>query len=254
MLGESYFQPSERYVGSVNMHETMPACCGYRRRPIPGERHIPSARRGPCARRGIYPIRSARSNPSCRFFSRKKKWRSTGDPRSPDREQPSRKCPRTLARPATGTSVSRGFPHMGTPVPRTRTRPHRGEVLWASMKPGPHSEVRPAPDDPRTAPCWHSEPRGRTGGGSGSRECMGANPGATDVAAAGGRGSAVDGRGIVGILYATGSCPRHASRNAHVCGGCPTNNLRISVHEWHHVAEVRSSYMAMPTSAMQIFQ
>ena len=117
------------------MHETMPACCGYKWRPIPGEHHIPSARRGPCARRGIYPIRSARSNPSCRYFSRKNKWRSTGDPRSPDHEQPSRKSPRTLARPATGTSVSPGFPHMGTPVPRTRTRPPRGEVLWASMKP-----------------------------------------------------------------------------------------------------------------------
>ena len=88
----------------------MPLCCGYRRRPIPSDCHIPSARRGPCARRGIYPIRSARSNPSCRYFSRKNKWRSTGDPRSPDHEQPSRKSPRTLARPATGTSVSPGFP------------------------------------------------------------------------------------------------------------------------------------------------
>ena len=127
------------------MHETMPTCFGYRTRPIPSDRHIPSARRG------IYPVRSARSNLSRKFFSSRMKCRITCGPRYPDHEQPSRKWGRTAAGPATGTSVAPGPPvtHV-TPLPH----PIDPDVRTAFMKAG--GGYRPEARHPPTRPGPHA--------------------------------------------------------------------------------------------------
>ena len=94
-----------------------------RTRSIPPDRHTASDRRGPFARRGT--SRLTRYN-----MSDRRGLGRSGEapgalagwllmvggscevyyPRSPDHQQPSRKCPRTSARPATGTSVAAGSP------------------------------------------------------------------------------------------------------------------------------------------------
>jgi hypothetical protein len=111
------------------------------------EVYVPSARRGPSSRRGIYFIRSARSNLSRTFFSRKMKCRITGRPRYPDHQQPSHKRGRTTARSATGTSVA-----PGPPVTHVAPLPHPidPEVRRACMKVrgGYRTEARRPPYPP----------------------------------------------------------------------------------------------------------
>ena len=103
-----------------------------RTRSIPPDRHTASDRRGPFARRGT--SRLTRYNMSDRrgltrhvgYFHGGCSGEAPGAlagwllmvggscevhyPRSPDHQQPSCKCPRTSARPATGTSVAAGSP------------------------------------------------------------------------------------------------------------------------------------------------
>ena len=144
------------------MHETMPACFGYRTTSIPPARRGPSSRRGPSARRGIYPARSARSNLSRKFFSSRMKCRITCGPRYPDHEQPSRQWGRTAAGPATGTSVAPGPPvtHV-TPLPH----PIDPDVRRACMKVrgGYRPEAR-RPPYPPPGPMHHANLRARGAG------------------------------------------------------------------------------------------
>ena len=135
------------------------------------------------------------------FFSRRMTWRRTGGeyyPRSPHHKQPSRKCTRTPARPVRAHPWPPG-PPLCTPGTRALTRPPRrlagARDGWGGVWP---------PDDTRPRPsCRPSEHRGRSGGGTASRELQGGGPGATDVPVAGGRLSGatcdmvVDGRCIV---------------------------------------------------------
>ena len=103
-----------------------------RTRPLPPDRHTPSDRRGPFARRGT--SRLKRYNMSdLRGLTRHVGHFHAGCsgeapaaltgwlvmvggacavyyPRSPDHQQPPRKCPRTSASPATGASVAAGSP------------------------------------------------------------------------------------------------------------------------------------------------
>ena len=150
------------YSGRVSVHETMPACSGSRTSSIPSGRHTPSARRGPSSRRGIYFIRSARSNLSRTFFSRKMKCRITGRPRYPDHQQPSHKRGRTTARSATGTSVA-----PGPPVTHVAPLPHPidPEVRRACMKVrgGYRTEAR-RPPYPPPGPMHHANLRARGAG------------------------------------------------------------------------------------------
>ena len=207
-------QPGHRYVGSVNVHETMPTCFGYRTRPIPSDRHIPSARRG------IYPVRSARSNLSRMFFSRRMKWRSTGGQRYPDHEQPSRKCRRTLARPATATSGPPGFPHMGTPV---TPNPHLPAPRRGSK--GQH-EARCRGRLRRfarlqTSPPWPHAGTPNLGGGRVGVRGHGSAWGGTRGPRTCPRPRGVSPLWMAGgswVVYAAGSCPCHAPRNEPVWG------------------------------------
>ena len=146
------------------------------------------------------------------FFSRRMKWRSTGGPRSPDHEQPSRKCHRTCSRPAAGTSVPPGFPHMGhpvasnphPPVPRRISKGHHE----ARCRRGVRRQAQ-LQTPPLYGPMLHSEPRGCTGG----------DPGGNGRAR--GRADGCPPSMAVGswVGYAAGSCPRHAPGNKPVNGG-----------------------------------
>ena len=122
----------------------------------------------------------------------------------PDHQQPYRKCRRTAAGPATGTSVAHGPP----PITHVTQLPHpiEPDVRPAFMKAGGgyRPEARPPPH-PHRAPC-PCQPTGWAGEGTGSRECTGGDPGATDVPAPGEQvsvhifGMAVYGVEIVGSI------------------------------------------------------
>ena len=56
IMASNQIPRNDGYLGRVPVHETMPACLGYKTTSIPPDRYIPPARRGPSARRGIYPV------------------------------------------------------------------------------------------------------------------------------------------------------------------------------------------------------
>jgi len=153
------------------------------------EVYIPSTRRGPSARRGIYPVRSARSNLSRKFFSRKMKCRITGGPQYPDHQQPSRKWGRTTARTATGTSVA-----PSPPVTHVTSLPHPidPEVRRACMK--VRGGYRPeARRPPLPAPGPHAPANLRVRG-----------PGSAHAGGPGGHGGARAGRAGVRVYLPDG--------------------------------------------------
>ena len=121
----------------------------------------------------------------------------------PDHQQPYRKCRRTAAGPATGTSVAHGPP----PITHVTQLPHPidPDVRTALMKGGAGIVRRPGTPHPPRAPC-PCQPTGWAGEGTGSRECTGGDPGATDVPAPGEQvsvhifGMAVYGVEIVGSI------------------------------------------------------
>ena len=158
------------YLGRVNVHETMPACLGYRTwSPVRSTYPVCSTRYISCLTR--YNPFHWRGLPARKFFPRCMKWRSTGvvyshgpptnnsHAASPSAHPPAR--PRTRPWPP-GSSLPPGT------IVSPNSHPPAPDVRSTSMKLGGGMCVRmqaaSGPPSRPLASCWPSEPRGRACG------------------------------------------------------------------------------------------